>query len=256
MSEVIVSRTKKAKRPKAAAPHVMMGEPVKVRLGDLKFDERNPRDISVGEMSALKRSIAQYGFVEPVVVRKENNLIIGGHQRATALLELLREQDRSEGDIAAYEVTAVVCDLTDAQAKGLNVALNRIHGEWDYDKLSSLFQSFTPDLDYAELDFSGFSTDEISDIIALTAADQPALTRHVEFDADLAGSARKFHFEVATDAEATTCRRALAAYGMTGPGDAGGALAAALAAALAHKRCKKPAVEKVGKAAPKKKRNR
>ena len=44
----------------------------------------NPRTISAGQMAALQRSITQFGFVDPVVVRRADRTVIGGHQRLEA----------------------------------------------------------------------------------------------------------------------------------------------------------------------------
>lgn len=43
----------------------------------------NPRTISAGEFAKLRRSLREFGFVEPVVVNNGNK-IIGGHQRVRA----------------------------------------------------------------------------------------------------------------------------------------------------------------------------
>jgi len=51
-------------------------------------DPANPRRISADELDALERSIRQFGFVEPVLARREDATVIGGHQRLLAARRL------------------------------------------------------------------------------------------------------------------------------------------------------------------------
>jgi len=95
----------------------------------------NPRQMPDVQMDALVRSIGEFGFVEPVVVRRSDRLVVGGHQRIEAARRLGLEC-----------VPVVEVDLTDEQCKALNVALNRIHGEWDVVKLDELIRSLPTDV--------------------------------------------------------------------------------------------------------------
>ncbi len=72
----------------------------------------NPRTISAAQMAALQRSIAQFGFVDPVVVRRADRTIIGGHQRLEAAKTL-----------GLKTVPAVFVDLTEPEASLLNITL-------------------------------------------------------------------------------------------------------------------------------------
>ena len=87
----------------------------------------NPRQIDAHQLEALKRSIGRWGFVEPVIVNKRSGTIVGGHQRTKAALEL-----------AMDKVPVTYVDLDDDAEKALNIALNKIAGEWDEDKLAGL----------------------------------------------------------------------------------------------------------------------
>ena len=57
---------------------------VEVPIDELRPDPANPRRIGSAELEALTRSIREWGFVQPVLVRREDNTVIGGHQRLTA----------------------------------------------------------------------------------------------------------------------------------------------------------------------------
>ncbi len=106
------------------------------------------------ELEKLKRSIQEFGLVEPLVVRRRDHLVVGGHQRLEAAKAL-----------GLRTVPVVFVDLSDAQAKALNLALNRIRGDWDLPKLGTLLEELQslPDLDET---LTGFDPQEIDDLLA------------------------------------------------------------------------------------------
>lgn len=90
-------------------------------VADLKAAEYNPRkDLQPGdaEYEKLKRSIQEFGYVEPVIWNKRTGVVVGGHQR----LKVMK-------DLGYTEVDCVVVDLDEAKEKALNIALNKISGE-------------------------------------------------------------------------------------------------------------------------------
>lgn len=113
----------------------------------------NPRRMSPAEMEKLRRSLREFGFVEPVVVQIPGNRIIGGHQRIEAAL--------AEG---MAKVPVLRLRISDRRAKTLNLALNRIQGEWDSDKLQALLQELQ--LEGEDLNLTGFEADEITKLLA------------------------------------------------------------------------------------------
>ena len=127
---------------------------VQVPITRLRRAPYNPRLMPEGEMEKLIRSIQQFGFVEPLVVRKKDNSIIGGHQRLAAAIAL-----------GMTRVPVIYVDVTQAQAKALNLALNKIQGEWDLPRLGELLEELRdlPDLDET---LSGFDEREIEDLLA------------------------------------------------------------------------------------------
>ncbi len=136
-------------------------------IADLLPADYNPRVMPDEQMAALMRSIERFGFVEPVVVRRSDRLVIGGHQRIEAARRL-----------GYAHVPVVEVDLDDAQAKALNVALNRIHGEWDVPKLAELLKALPEDL--ARL--TGF--DEAAMARVLHEAEQAIRALQAEADLD------------------------------------------------------------------------
>jgi DNA modification methylase len=126
-------------------------EPVPIDL--LRPDPANPRRISEEELDALERSLRQFGFVQPILARKEDRTVIGGHQRLVAARRL---------GLATVPVTYL--DLSVEQARLLNLALNKISGSWDDALLARLLADLqsSPDVD---LSLSGFGEDEIKDLL-------------------------------------------------------------------------------------------
>lgn len=123
----------------------------------------NPRkDLRPGdaEYEKLKRSIATFGLVDPLVWNERSGNLVGGHQRLKVLVR----------EFGAAEVDVAVVDLDDAGEKALNVALNRIHGDWEDRLLAELLAELNalPDFD---VELSGFDLEEIE---KLTRADVEA----------------------------------------------------------------------------------
>ena len=118
-------------------------------IGDLRLDPANPRRISDDELEALTRSIREFGLIDPIIARREDMVVIGGHQRLLAARKLGMKQ-----------VPVVFVDLSEDQAHLLNLALNKISGSWDQELLAHLLAdlSAVPNVD---LSLSGFSEDDL-----------------------------------------------------------------------------------------------
>ena len=103
------------------------------------------------EYEKLKRSIEQFGYVEPVIWNETTGRVVGGHQR----LKVLQ-------DMGLTEVDCVIVQMDEEKEKTLNVALNKISGEWDNDKLALLIA----DLQGTDFDVSltGFEPEELEDL--------------------------------------------------------------------------------------------
>ena len=126
----------------------------KRKLTELRAAEYNPRKTLTPEDSEyqkIKRSIEEFGYVDPIIIN-EDGTIIGGHQRTTVLKDLGYE-----------EVDVVVVDLDKQKEKALNIALNKITGEWDELKLKDLLL----DLDLGDYDitFTGFEQKDLTELV-------------------------------------------------------------------------------------------
>jgi DNA modification methylase len=137
----------------------------------LRPDPANPRRISEDELDALERSLRQFGFVQPVLARRADSTVIGGHQRLVAARRL---------GLTTVPVTWL--DVSVEQARLLGLALNKISGTWDDALLARLLADLqaTPELD---LTLSGFGEDEVKDL--LRSLEVREKREHVEsFDLD------------------------------------------------------------------------
>ena len=60
----------------------------RVPTDTLRPDPANPRRISDIELEALTRSIQEFGLVDPILARREDMTVVGGHQRLVAARRL------------------------------------------------------------------------------------------------------------------------------------------------------------------------
>ena len=133
----------------------------KKKLSELNRAAYNPRvELKQGDAvyEQLKRSINEFGYVEPIVWNKTTGNIVGGHQRLTVL-----------EDMGYDEVDVVVIEVDELKEKTLNLALNKVKGEWDFGSLSDLLQEMQ-DVDY-DFTVTGFTEREVASLIGEAAGE-------------------------------------------------------------------------------------
>lgn len=166
----------------------MFSEIEAVEIVDIVGASYNPRSISDAELRKLMRSIETFGFVEPVIVNKrtpekgwsvtakdaEGNkkyqpeelqaTIVGGHQRVKAALSLGWER-----------VPVVWVDLNEVEEVSLNIALNKIQGVWNEEKLVEAFDIIRNNNDFPDFDpeVSGFELTDMDALIETFSIDPP-----------------------------------------------------------------------------------
>jgi DNA (cytosine-5-)-methyltransferase len=131
-------------------------------INDLEPAAYNPRkDLKPGdpEFEKLKRSLTEFGYVEPVIYNHTTGRVVGGHQRLKVLAAL-----------GYTDVDCVVVELDETREKALNIALNKISGDWDESKLALLIA----DLDASDFDaeLTGFDDEEIASLIGSLDEDE------------------------------------------------------------------------------------
>ncbi|EUB25885.1 DNA methylase family protein [Streptococcus sp. AS20] len=129
---------------------------VTLPIGTLKPAAYNPRKkLKKGdkEYEKIKKSIVEFGYVEPIIVNYDGT-VIGGHQRLTVL-----------SDLGYKEVQCVQVRIDDEnKVKALNVALNKITGAWNEELLADLMVDLQ-DADF-NLDLTGFEVPEIDQLFS------------------------------------------------------------------------------------------
>jgi ParB-like chromosome segregation protein Spo0J len=124
-------------------------------LKAIKKAKYNPRKISDNQLTILAQSIERFGFVDPVIVNDRNGVLIGGHQRIKAAERL-----------GLTHVPVVGVDLDETEEKALNVALNKISGEWDIDLLRGVLEDIKSE--GLDLSLTGFESEEITSLLSST----------------------------------------------------------------------------------------
>ena len=137
-------------------------------VSSLKPAKYNPRkDLQPGdpEWDKLARSITEFGLVEPLVWNELTGNLVGGHQR----LKVLKSQ-------GVETVPVAVVSLDASQEKALNVALNKIAGDWEPTPLADLLSALSNE---GLLELTGFDEAEldklISDFAPMDFESQPRL---------------------------------------------------------------------------------
>jgi len=148
----------------------------KVSVSKINPAAYNPRvDLKPGDKDyeKLKDSITTFGYVEPLVWNSKTGNLVGGHQRLKILIE--------QGFV---EVEVSVVDLSPEKEKALNLALNRIQGDWDNQKLATLLEELTQNSE-VDIKTTGFDLPEISEILDSV---QEAIEDDFNLDEELANT--------------------------------------------------------------------
>ena len=101
------------------------------KISELKFAEYNPRTISKKQFKDLKASLSKFGLIDPIIInssKDRHNIIIGGHQRSRAWLDLGNDT-----------IPCVILDLPINDEMELNLRLNKNGGKFDDDLLLNYF---------------------------------------------------------------------------------------------------------------------
>ena len=123
-------------------------------VSQLKAHPKNPRKHPKELIERLKKSIQEYGFTNPVLVSKDNQ-ILAGHARCKAAKEL-----------GINEVPTLKLDFEGAKADAYVIIDNKLNemSEWDIPILVDLIK----EIEQSNFDVSltGFDEDEISNLFS------------------------------------------------------------------------------------------
>ena len=133
------------------------------KLSEIRPYDRNPRVIPQAAVDAVAKSIAAYGFRQPIVV-DGHGVILAGHTRYRAAQQL-----------GLAEVPVVwQTDITDIQARGYRIADNKTAeiAAWDRDALDAEVRELAG-MDDGALASLGMSDWELDRILHECTADDP-----------------------------------------------------------------------------------
>ena len=129
----------------------------KMKIADLNPAKYNPRkELKPGdkEFEKLKNSIEHFGYVELIVVNTANhNTVISGHQRLNVLKYLNVD-----------EIECVTVEMNETEEKALNIAMNKVSGEWNEQLLADLIIDLQS-VDF-NVDLTGFEAPEVEQLFS------------------------------------------------------------------------------------------
>ncbi len=148
-----------------------------VDIEEIKESNYNSRIHSEAQVEKIANSIAEFGFVNPIIIDEENE-IIAGHGRFMAARYLKLKE------VPTIRLT----HLTDDKKRAFIIADNKIalSGEWDYDMLKEEFDTILKS--EMNIDLLGFNRNFIDSMFK--EKDPDALVVHklktlkINFDAD------------------------------------------------------------------------
>lgn len=140
------------------------------KLNPAAYNPRKDLQPNDAEYRKLARSMERYGCVEPIVWNERTGNVVGGHQRLKILIAS-----------GAQEVDVSVVDLSPEDEKALNIALNKISGEWDSEKLSEVLQELSQGFDVT---LTGFDLTEVDRMLSSFSQekqgyDLPGMNSHI-----------------------------------------------------------------------------
>ena len=128
-----------------------------IPVAQMKPAKYNPRkDLKPGDPAyeKIRRSLTDFGYVDPIIWNEVTGNIVGGHQRFKVLT--------AEG---ATELQCVVVHIEKPEdEKALNIVLNKATGEWEPVALADLLQNLQS-ANY-DLDSTGFDAAEIDELFS------------------------------------------------------------------------------------------
>ena len=123
-----------------------------MRLSEIKPYKKNAKKHDETQIKNVMQSIKEFGVVQPIVVDRNNTIIIG-HCRYEAMKRL--------GYDELQEDWVKVVDLSEEEAEKLRLLDNKLNeSEWDLELLKDL----VPSLDFSDFEIDFNLPEEVEDI--------------------------------------------------------------------------------------------
>lgn len=120
---------------------------------------KNPRiDLKPGMplYEKLKKSIENFGYAEPIIWNEKTGMIVSGHQRFQVMKDIAEKEGKPLTTVQVVKVS-----MDESKQDGFMIAVNKITGLWDEEKLSALLK----DLDEEDRLNTGFDDYEIATLL-------------------------------------------------------------------------------------------
>jgi len=124
-----------------------------IKISEIKAYPKNTKKHPKSQVEKIKKSITEFGFNVPLILNKDNEIIVG-HGRLLAAK-----------DIGMKKVPCIYKEgLTPSQIKAYRIADNRTaESEWDFDLLKEEFTDLS--FDNFDLELTGFDSKELDSIL-------------------------------------------------------------------------------------------
>lgn len=132
---------------------------VTLKVSDVKPNPKNPRvDLRPGMpvYESLKKSIEHFEYVDPIIWNKTTGMIVSGHQRMQVMKDIAEEKGEPFETVDVMQV-----EMTEAEQDSFMIAVNKITGIWDNEKLEALFRELSEE----DLEYTGYTKFEIDNIL-------------------------------------------------------------------------------------------
>lgn len=161
----------------------------KIKITDIKPADYNPRKISGKDYDNLMNSIREFGLVDPIIINLNDNTVIGGHQRYDVLMDMYMLGD-IDNELSVLKMGDIGWVFLDDQLKvknedyerALNIALNKISGDWDIEKLVFVLDEL--DEDGFDVELTGFGSEEVKKLTFVEEEEFEELEGFEDFDED------------------------------------------------------------------------
>lgn len=180
-----------------------------VELDKVWLEQGNPNAMGEEDFAQLVENMKRHGFLQPLLVRRADDghlhLVDGEHRM------------RAAKELGATQLPAVVCDKDEQVALALRIGMNKLRGSLDLSKVAhDAAVLFERGWSLEELKLTGYSAEELDDLISSTKPSEPELggfddpTGDMDDpDGEVEEKPWSLELKFATKKERDRCKRAL-----------------------------------------------
>ena len=187
-------------------------ELTRISADDIRPAPYNPRrDLRPDDPAyiTLRASLAEFGTVEPLVWNRRTGNLVSGHQR----YKILRADGATEFDVS-------VVDMGPERERSLNLAMNKVGGDWDTERLHALLNELAdlPDFDFTPTGFDASDLASLADVLAnplFRPDDEPTIATRTVTTEDVARVAGRMDVTTVNNVTEVTCPHCGESFGLS-----------------------------------------